>query len=114
MLVAFLTVSTVASNGEDQKSACSYVVNEVSFENTQDLSRSQVETLRSLVVGRCYDPVNAIFFSQYVYEQLRNWGFCKATVYDPNDFRILDPNVHPMPIAVAVDFRLTDSDVTAH
>jgi hypothetical protein len=41
---------------------------------------------------------------------LRLWGYRNATVYDPNNFVVLDQTVHPAPIAVAIDFRLSGSD----
>jgi len=86
------------------------VVKEVSFENRAGLTADQLSTLRKLVIGRCYHPANAMFISERMYEQLRLWGYCEATVYDPNRFRVLDPSPQPSPIAVVVDFRLTGTD----
>ena len=105
-LIAFSCLGGMAQN----RNACTYIVKEASFENTKGLTPEQVQKLQALVVGRCYDPANAVFFSQYVYDQLREWGYCKAKVYDPNNFHVLDMSVHPSPIAVVVDFRLTESD----
>ena len=109
LLTVFVAFSAPYVAGQD-KGPCTYVVKEVSFENTSGLTPDQVEKLRAVVVGRCYDPVQGVYISQYVYDQLREWGYCKPTVYDPNDFRILDRNAHPSPIAVTVDFRLAASD----
>jgi hypothetical protein len=106
---AFLAFSTVCLNSQD-KNSCGYVVKDISFENPTGLTVEQLAALRTIVVGRCYDPVKTIYISQYVYDQLRLWGYSKATVYDPNNFRILDASRHPTPIAVALDFRLTGSD----
>ncbi len=109
LFLVFLAFSALPVMGQEQNT-CTYIVKEASFENTRGLTPKQVETLRTLVLERCYDPVKAVFFSQYVYDQLREWGYCKATVYDPNDFRILDRNIHPSPIAVTIDFLLTAPD----
>ncbi len=108
LFTVFVAFSAPYLTGQN-KDTCTYVVKEVSFENTKGLTSEQVERLRGLVVGRCYDPVESEFISQYVYEQLREWGYCKATVYAPNYFRVLDRNIHPSPIAVAIDFLLTAS-----
>ena len=108
-LAVFLVASMLSLNSQD-KGACSYVVKEVSFENSTGLTTDQLATLKKLVIGRCYDPGNGIFFSDGVYEQLRLWGYRKATVYDPNKFHVLDSSLHPSPIAVVVDFRLVCSD----
>ena len=94
--------------GQDQdKVACNDIVKEVSFENSAGLAVNQLTTLRKLVIGRCYDPMS---ISERVYDQLRLWGYCKATVHDPDNFRVLDSNLRPSPIAVVVDFQLTASD----
>lgn len=106
LLAVFLSVSVLPSNSQDND-ACSYVVKEVSFENRAGLTADQLSTLRKLVIGRCYHPDNAMFISERIYEQLRLWGYCEATVYDPDRFRVLDPSPQSSPIAVVVDFRLT-------
>jgi hypothetical protein len=93
--------------GGQEKVNCPYVVAKVSFEDPSGLTGEQLEKLRTLAMGRCYDPVNAVFFSQYLYEELQEWGCCKPTVYDPNTFQVLDSSIHPSPIAVTLDFRLT-------
>ena len=109
VFAAFLTFLTLPLNGQD-KVACNYLVKEVSFENPAGLTVDQLTTLRKLVIGQCYEPM---IVSERVYDQLRLWGYCKATVYDPDNFRVLDPNLQPSPIAVVVDFRLTASDTHA-
>jgi hypothetical protein len=103
LIFAFsLVFSTVNIHAEDTQT-CTYVVKEMSFENPSGLTAEQVAQLHALVVGRCYDPIS---ISKHVYERLRLWGYKKATVYDPSTFRVLDGDLHPSPIAVAIDFRL--------
>jgi len=109
MFALFLVFSTLSVNAQDTQT-CTQVVKELSFENPSGRTVEQLTRLRTLVMGRCYDPVKAVFISQYVYDQLRLWGYAKATVYDPNNFRVSDANLHPSPIAIRVDFRLTGSD----
>ena len=92
--------------------ACTYVVKQVSFENPSGLTAQQLAKIRTILIGRCYDPVKATYVSQDVYGQLRKWGFNKATVYDRNNVQVLDANLHPSPIAIAVDFRLSGSDAS--
>jgi hypothetical protein len=110
-VVFFLAFWTVSLNSQEKKS-CDYVVKDVVFENPTGLSVEQLARLRTSVAGRCYDPSNAGSFSQFLYDQLRVWGYSKATVYDPNNFRILYPSLHPTPIAVTMDFRLVGSDAS--
>ena len=105
----FLSVSL---SGQD-KVTCNYVVKEVSFENPAGLTVDQLTALRKLVIGQCYKPANAMYIGERVYDQLRLWGYCKAKVYDPDKFRVLDADIQPSPIAVVVDFQLTDSDTNA-
>ncbi len=93
--------------------SCTYVVRQVAFENPTGLTAEQLAKLRIVVMGRCYDPVKAVFVSGYVYDQLRLWGYPKATVYEPKRFVVLDQTAHPAPIAVAIDFRLRGSDAHA-
>jgi hypothetical protein len=82
------------------------VVKDVSFENPSGLTAEQLAQLHALVAGRCYNPVS---ISKHVYDQLRLWGYEKATVYDPST-RVLEGDVHPSPIAIAIDFRLRGTD----
>jgi hypothetical protein len=94
-----------------QTQACAYIVKQVSFEHPSGLTPQQLAKLRTVVIGRCYDPDNASYVSQYVFDQLRAWGFQQATVYDPARFQVLDKNLHPSPISIAIDFRLRGSDM---
>jgi hypothetical protein len=109
VLVAVFLAASIHPSISQDNGGCNYVVKEVSFENPAGLTADQLATLRKLVTGRCYDPGNGIFISDGVYDQLRIWGYRKATVYDPNNVRVLDASLHPSPIAVVVDFRLGDS-----
>jgi hypothetical protein len=112
VLAAFLMLLTVFLSGQDRVT-CNYIVKEVSFENSAGLTVDQLTALRKLVIGQRYDPDNAMFIGERVYDQLRLWGYCKAKVYDPDKFRVLDADIQPSPIAVVVDFELTDSDANA-
>jgi hypothetical protein len=113
LFVALLLGASIVPLNSQNNSTCRYVVREVSFEEPAGLTADQVATLRKLVIGRCYDPATGMFISDGIYDQLRLWGYGKATVYDPNNFHVLDPNTHPSPIAVVVDFQLTDSGSAA-
>lgn len=99
----------LCATGED-KSPCTYVIKDVAFENTKGLTSEQVEKLRAQIVGRCYDPAMSAPVSTYVYDQLREWGYREASVYEPSGFRIEDQSMHPAPISFAIDFRLSGFD----
>ena len=109
-LLALTVVFTAAyAIGEDD-TPCAYVVKQVSFENTNGLTPEQVEVLRTQVLGRCYGDAKSLPISTYVYDQLLEWGYRKASVYEPEGYRVLDVSTHPTPIAFAIDFLLTPSD----
>jgi hypothetical protein len=85
------------------------VVSKVSFEYTTGLSPKRQTSLTNLLLGRCFDRRDDVKLSEAVYNQLRAWGYRRATVYDPL-VRVLDSKSHPSPVAITIDFRLTGRD----
>jgi hypothetical protein len=93
--------------------SCDSVIKKIAFENTSGLSKGQQAELSKLLMGRCFQREHPGVLSEAIYEQLRKWGYKRPTVYDPDkgaDIRVLDSNVHPSPVAVTIDFRLTGLD----
>lgn len=89
-------------------STCDYIVKKVWFESASGLTSAQLQKLHSLVEGRCYDPAKPDAVSKYVYDQLRQWGYRKVKVNDPDRFQVVDESVHPSPVTFVVDFRVND------
>ena len=104
LIMASMTVTANAQNPQ----VCTHLVKQVSFENPTGLTAEQLTKLRTVVIDQCYEQGR---ITGYVYDQLQYWGYSKATVYDANNFVIMDSTIHPTPIAVAIDFRLSGSDV---
>lgn len=109
VLLAFSSGMAAAQSSQ----TCDSVVKKVSFEHPNGLNSRQRASLTKLLVGRCFQREDPSVLSQAVYDQLRKWGYKQATVIDPDkagDIRVLDVNIHPSPVAVTIDFRLSGSD----
>jgi TonB family protein len=92
---------------------CDYVVKQISLENPTGLTPEQRIGLEKLLVGRCFERGDPSTLSEAVYDQLRRWDYKQPTVIDPDkdhDIRVLDDSLHPSPVAVTIDFRLSGSD----
>lgn len=109
LLLAILS-GTVSAQGPRK---CDSVVKKVSLENPTGLTPEQRNSLQKLLVGRCFHREDPSVLSKAVYDQLRRWGYKRPTVIDPDkghDIRVLDDSLHPSPIAVTIDFRLSGLD----
>jgi hypothetical protein len=110
--VVFITVMMAifdAGASAQSSRACDCVVKEVSLENTIGITAERQASLRTLLIGRCFQWEHGEVLSEPVYNQLRSWGYRRPTVYDPN-ILVLHDDVHPSPVAVTVDFRIGDLD----
>ena len=107
IVAVLLAFSTLSLSGQD-KSTCNFVIKKVWFESASGLTSEQLQKLHNLVEGRCYDPAEPSSISNAVFDQLRQWGYRKAKVYDPDKFRVVDQSVHPSLIALVVDFQVND------
>ena len=107
IFTVFAVFSALSLSGQD-KNTCGYIVKKVWFESASGLTSEEIQKLHNLVEGRCYDPAQPSFLSTAVYDELRQWGYRKIEVYDPDKFQILDKNVHPSPITFVIDFRVDD------
>lgn len=107
IFAVFLAFYALSLSGQN-KNTCDYVVKNVWFESTNGLSSEQLQKLHNLVEGRCYDSVDSVSVSKYVYDQLRQWGYRKVEVYDPAKLQVLDDSVHPALISFVIDFRVND------
>jgi hypothetical protein len=104
-VVSVALTMNVEARASDAPCHADAVVSKVSFENTGGLSPNQQMSLRKLLLGRCFYRRDDVKLSEAVYNQLRGWGYRRATVYDPL-VRVLDQKSHPSPVAVVIDLRL--------
>ncbi len=112
-LVATMIAAFMAGANAQSSPACDSVVTKVSLEDTTGLTAARQSSLRKLLIGRCFQREDGEVLSGAVYHELRTWGYMQPTVYEPVNIVVLDDGVHPSPVAVTIDFRLTGLDQSA-
>ncbi|MGA9566628.1 MAG: POTRA domain-containing protein [Candidatus Korobacteraceae bacterium] len=94
-----------------------YVVVNVNLERPGHLSPAQQASVRSRVIGRCFDSSNTQQLSQRVLDAYQNFGYFRATIPDPS-IQIVDDTLYPEPVSLTFDVnegqQFTVDDVIWH
>src|SRR5262249_14586313 len=98
--LAFVGSPSIAAQDSCDKQ---FAVSQVSLQATTELSTREQATIRSLMMGRCFDEQQMGELASRVRETLHTSGYFRATVSAPMITRV-DATRHPQPVSLNVDF----------
>jgi outer membrane protein assembly factor BamA len=104
-VLSLVTLAFVVSPSISAKPFCDkqFVVWQVTLPPSTQLSTSEQATIRSQLMGRCFDDPQIGELASRVQETLQSFGYFRATVSAPTRASV-DASRHPQLVSLIVDF----------
>jgi len=78
-----------------------FVVGDVKIKTFPKLVQGEAATLRSRLIGGCFNQWNLTELRQRAQDTLQNFGYFRAQLGDP-DVKVIDPTRRPEPVAITI------------